>query len=677
MTARLHYWYLTHPRSGRPLLVLAVVHALAITATVAAPTASASTNAMVLNWTGLKDTYGVPLGNYYLSLPTIREQITEAGPDIGWTPDSWMAWTLHAMETMAFNVTSASILTAEAGLFIGIIALALWLMKMTVSTYWLTVIGEIARAVTNAVITVTTQLGLLLIAIPIGVFAGVVTIHRGEAGRGWTMILIALTMPALSIAIFANPAGLMYGEGGLLEFARRVGFSVAQAATPGHNGAFGGVGSGGQVDALTASMITHTVREPLQLWNFGQVIDRVGGCGAAWSAAVNRGAPDGPIRAMQSCGNTAAVSYAQHLDGTNIWVGLIFVVVALLLGAFMVLSGWAVLKVSVKAIYTTVILLPTLWLGAIPGAPQRRATAVVWQFFRHAIEVLVYIIFVSVMGLAVESIVAGRLPAQLGGTNPFAHVLMMGAVSVAAMMLLRYIRADLSADRPGPGLFRQAGSVAIGMGMHAAIGGAGGAALAGAKGLGSRLRHRGDTTPWDQLDAQAADARQVHGGPQPGFEPVPSDRPGGMSSPGDQGGPATTAEQPSPGGIDPGGTAHPASPGDGEPALSAPQSAGGGIQGMLSGFDNARAAAPVPRRSAAAATDARPSSIELSGDSPGGLDGSATPLPPMADLPDARYREEVPPPPEPPDEAFPPPPDDDNQGSVGGVPTTVNPITDQ
>ena len=55
---------------------------------------------------------------------------------------------------------------------------------------------------------------------------------------------------------------------------------------------------------------------------------------AAWSAAVNRGAPDGPIRAMQSCGNTAAVSYAQHLDGTNIWVGLVFVVVALLVGAY-------------------------------------------------------------------------------------------------------------------------------------------------------------------------------------------------------------------------------------------------------------------------------------------------------------------------------------------------------
>nr|WP_233151355.1 hypothetical protein [Mycobacterium lehmannii] len=671
--ARLHFWYLTHPRWGRPALLLAVLHALAITAVATAPTATASTNAMLLNWTGLKDSYGVPLGNYYLSLPSIREQITQAGPDISWTPDSWMAWMLHAMEMMAFNVTSATILTGEAGLFVGIIALALWLMKLTVSTYWLTVIGEIARAVTNAVITVTTQLGLLAIAIPIGVFAGVVTIHRGEAGRGWTMILIALTMPALSIAIFANPAGLMYGEGGLLEFARRVGFSVAQAATPGHNGAFDGVGSTGQVDALTASLITHAVREPLQLWNFGQVVDRVGSCGAAWSAAVNRGAPDGPIRAMQSCGNTAAVSYAQHLDGTNIWVGLVYVLVALLLGAFMVLSGWAVLKVSVKAIYTTVIVLPTLWLGAIPGAPQRRAADVVWQFFRHAIEVLVYIVFVSVIGLAVESIVAGRLPVRLGGANPFAHVLMMGAVSIAAMMLLRHIRADLSAERRGPGLFRQAGGVAMGMGMHAAIGGAGGAAVAGARGFGSRLRNRGETTPWDQLDSAANNARQVHGQPQRGFEPVPSGGPPTSGTPNSDGAAEAASTQPqSPaGGVDPVGGAPAAPAGGAEPALSSPP-ANGGVQGMLSGLG--QAAAPARQPTSGRPTGGEPLTADLAGSL--GLDGAPSSLSPVHDLAEARYEGVLPPPPEPPpdDEIGPP---DDEPGPSGGAATTVNPITDK
>lgn len=517
MTA-LRYWWLRHPRLHRAARVAAALQALSVAAVCVAPQAAASTNSMVLDWTGLRDSYGVPLGNYYLAIASVRDQITAAAPDVGWNPDTWTAWLTHALGSMLANLAAANILTAEAGLFIGIVAMALWLLKVTISTYWLTVIGEIARAIAGAVIQVTTAAGLLLLAVPIGVFAGVVTIHRGEVGRGWTMIGIALTMPAASIAVFADPAGLMYGPDGLLAFCRRVGFSVASAAT--HNGALGGTGSA-QVDSLTASLITHTVREPLQLWNFGHVVDRVGACGTAWSAAVNRGQSDGPITAMAACGDRAAVAYAQHLDGTNIWVGLVFVAAAALLALFMVISGWAVLRVSVKAIWTTVILLPSLWLGAIPGAPQRRAADVVWQFFRHGIEVLVYIVYVSVIGLAVQRIVSAPLPAELGGTNPFAHVLMMGGVALVALLLLRNIRADLSGHPAGPGLLRQAAGVAVGMGMTAAIGATGGAALAGARRLQSRLSSRGQMTPWERVDAETSDAAAVHGAPQPGFDPVP------------------------------------------------------------------------------------------------------------------------------------------------------------
>jgi hypothetical protein len=368
----------------------------------------------------------------------------------------------------------------------------------------------------------------LLVAVPIGVFAGAVTVKRGEAGRGWTMIGIALTMPAASVAIFDDPAGLMYGPDGLLTFARRIGFSVASAAT--HNGALAGSPGSGQVDTLTASLITHTVREPLQLWNFGHVVDHVGDCGAAWSAAVRRGAPDGPIHAMTDCGDRPAVLFAQHLDGTNMWVGLVFVAAAAMLAMFMVVSGWMVLKVSVKAIWTTAILLPALWVGAIPGAPQRRAVDVVWQFFRHGVEVLVYVVYVSVIGLAVQRIVSAPLPPELGGTNPFAHVLMMGGVAIVALVLMRHIRAEMSGRPSGPGLVRQATGVAVGMGMTAALGAAGSAAVAGAGKLGRRLGRLGQMTPWEKLEAQSKTAAAVHGAPQPGFDPVPAGGDSGVSA---------------------------------------------------------------------------------------------------------------------------------------------------
>ncbi|MBV8928131.1 MAG: hypothetical protein JO152_03270, partial [Mycobacteriaceae bacterium] len=337
--------------------VLAIVHVLAIMAVCVAPRASASSNAVVLNWTGLKDSYGVPIGDYYLSLASIPEQIGQAGPAVDWNPASWMSWTMHALAVTGSHWSVATALTSEAGLFVGLIAIALVILRITVSTYWLTVIGEIARAISASVVQVTSALGVLLIAVPAGVFAGVVTVRRGEAGRGWMMILLALTMPALSIAVFADPAGEMYGPNGLLAFGRRIGFSVAQAAT--HNGQLNPTaGADGQVDALTASLITHTVREPLQLWNFGHVVDRLGSCGTAWSVALIHGAPDGPLHAMGTCGDRAALAYGQHLDGSNAWIGLVFVFAAALLGLFVVASGWAVLRVSVKAVWTTVILLP-------------------------------------------------------------------------------------------------------------------------------------------------------------------------------------------------------------------------------------------------------------------------------------------------------------------------------
>ncbi|MDT5413124.1 MAG: hypothetical protein QOG14_5344, partial [Mycobacterium sp.] len=518
MIARLYVWYADHPRLGRPALLVVAVQALALTAVCAAPDASAATNLMVLNWTGLRDTYGVPIGDYYLALASVPDQIAAAASGLSWNPGTWMPWMSNVLAGLLANVAAANILTGEAGLFVGIVAMALWLLKVTVSTYWLTVIGEIARAIAGAAIQVTTAAGLLLVAVPIGVFAGAVTVKRGEAGRGWTMIGIALTMPAASVAIFDDPAGMMYGPDGLLAFARRVGFSVASAAT--RNGALAGSPGAGQVDTLTASLITHTVREPLQLWNFGHVVDRVGGCGAAWSAAVSRGAPEGPIQAMTGCGDRPAVLFAQHLDGTNMWVGLVFVAAAAMLAIFMVVSGWMVLKVSVKAIWTTAILLPALWVGAIPGAPQRRAVDVVWQFFRHGVEVLVYVVYVSVIGLAVQRIVSAPLPPELGGTNPFAHVLMMGGVAIVALVLLRHIRAEMSGRPAGPGLVRQASSVAVGMGMTAAFGAAGSAAVAGARGLRRRSGSRGELTPWEKLEAQSNTAAAVHGAPQPGFDPV-------------------------------------------------------------------------------------------------------------------------------------------------------------
>ena len=674
MTAGIRYWLHRHPRLRRHLQILAVVQFLAVTAVCTAPAASASTNAGVLNWTGLRDSYGVPVGDYYLSLASIRDQITQAGPDTSaWDPGTWGRWLMHGLDVMFTSLAAGGVLTAEAGFFVGVITLALWVMRLTISTYWLTVIGEIAKTITTAVITVTTRWGLVAAAVPVGVFLGVLAIRRGEGGRGATMILIALTMPALAVTVFADPAGMMYGPDGLLAFGRRVGFSTAEAAT--HNGPIGGGGFTGQLDTLTANLATHAVREPLQLFNFGHVIDRVGGCGAQWSSAVRQGASDGPIQAMARCGDAAAVRYAQHLDGTNVVTGLVLAVVALLFGWFMVSAGASVFMASLRALYTTVKLLPSLFAGAISGAPQNHARAVLWQFFKHPLEVTVFIVFVSVIGLTIERLIAAPLPAEVGGSNPFAHVVMMGAASIAALYLLRHIRADLQGRPPGPGLLgRETARAAVGMGMHAALGGVGSAALGGARGLRGMLGSRGKTA-WEQIDEQAAGKpEEVLGDPQDGFDPVPiatDSAPRGQGSdPAGGGGDGAGAR------ADGGQHRAPDAP---QAPGADPPTDGGGVLDTPRPTRREPVSSRRPRRATGPAA-ARPAlDLPGAGTPPAGsqqhlpspADADSVAVDPITDAASTGFGEHIPPPDEPPtDDRQPPPPDED-----GPPPTTVDPIT--
>jgi hypothetical protein len=452
--------------------------------------------------------------------------------------------------------------------------------------------------------------------------------------------------------VFSDPAGMMYGPDGLLAFGRRVGFSTAEAAT--HNGPISGGGLAGQVDTMTASLITHAVREPLQVFNFGHVVDRVGGCAGQWSAAVAQGASDGPITAMARCGDGAAVHYAQHLDGTNVWTGLVLAAVAVAFGWFMVSAGASVFMASLRALYTTVKLLPSLVAGAISGAPQQHARSVVWQFFKHPLEVTVFIVFVSVIGLALERLIAAPLPAELGGTNPFAHVVMMGAASVAALYLLRHIRADLSGRAPERGMLARGSDVAVGLAMSAAVRGVGSAALGGVRGLSGMASSRGKT-PWELADEQASKKPEdVLGAPPDGFDPVPTAADTGPTGQGPRLGAAGGASS----------VAGAAGAGDGAQAPGVdPVTGGGGVETASGGRANDRGQARPPVRV--------PGLGELDGGAGQTEAAEVESVDPIADPASTGVGQDIPVPDEPPadDHQLPPP------EAVGPVATSVDPIT--
>jgi len=276
-----------------------------------------------------------------------------------------------------------------------------------------------------------------------------------------------------------------------------------------------------------------------------------------------------------------------------------------------------------------------------------------------------------VIGLAVEGIVSRPLPAELGGANPFAHVLMMGAVCYAALVLLRHVKADLSGRSGGRGLLGRVADVAVGAGIRAGVGGAGAAALGGLRGLRGWSGSRGQT-PWEQIDAAVSDAQEVLGAPRSGFEPVPTGVGGGTdATPGAT--PTETAGATSVSG--PGSTVRGAGP--------PPATAAGGAAGIRSGGGGRgprRSGPGRPRRThRAAAASPTPPPLDDPGTSalpntgagaalwPGGEPASVDPITHAAS---AGYDDQIPPPPEPPPVDDEPPPDE-----AGPSPATVDPIT--
>ena len=98
----------THPRWGHPARLFALLQGLSIVAVDVAPRATASTNATILNFTGLSDSYGVPIGDYYLAVASVTDQITQAGPSVTANPGSWAAWSVHTAGILLSCITVAT-----------------------------------------------------------------------------------------------------------------------------------------------------------------------------------------------------------------------------------------------------------------------------------------------------------------------------------------------------------------------------------------------------------------------------------------------------------------------------------------------------------------------------------------------------------------------------------------
>ncbi|OBB05358.1 hypothetical protein A5731_18475 [Mycolicibacterium conceptionense] len=476
---RFGYFMATHPKMRRVTIFWSVGHLLTLWSVVAAPPAFASTMAGVLNWTGIKDTYGVPLGSYYLSVVSAGEAITQAGPDLSINPVSWARWLGNAVVTGVSHDTVVSWLQAQVSFYVFMITVALWLLRFAMSSTWLYWLATWFRPLFDVLRTLLIDLWVFPICLVLALGYGAYQmLWHGRRGLGWSIMLssVAIGVIGMILVFQGDPLGELSGDHGLLFQARTLAFTAAQGAV--NNGSLvPGADNAANLDHLTAVTADAVLRHPLQLMNFGMVVDNIGTCGAAYSKAlmagdgqmlpslppsVPAGAPGSmsatdalpfigggdhsrPAHAMAQCGAPQALAHAQQLDFGSFAVGFGFCILGLFFTFFICYVAYSYVMVCGAAFLNAFMALFAAGPAMIDGKPRQRAKRRIKEFFKHAFLVFVYVLYVSFAAVIILKTVAPNgYAAQVGMSHPVAQLMMIAIMSAVAIGLFWWLKKELN-----------------------------------------------------------------------------------------------------------------------------------------------------------------------------------------------------------------------------------------
>lgn len=473
---RFGYFMATHPRIRRVSVFWSVGHVLALWSVVAAPPAFASTMAGVLNWTGIKDSYGVPLGSYYLSVVSAGEAITEAGPDLSINPASWARWLGNAIITGVSHDTVVSWLQAQVSIYVFMITVALWLLRFAMSSTWLYWLATWFRPLFEMLRTLLIDLWVFPICLVLALGYGAYQmVWHGRRGLGWSIMLssVAIGVIGMILVFQGDPLGELSGDHGLLFQARTLAFTAAQGAV--NNGSLvPGGDNAANLDQLTGVTATAVLRHPLQIQNFGMVVDDVGTCASAYSNALMAGdrrtlptpvgmagsptsaATDilpflgggdhsGPAHAMAKCGAPQALAHAQQLDFGSFAVGIGFCILGLIFTFFICYVAYSYVMVCGAAFLNCILALFAAGPAMIDGKPRERGKRRIKEFFKHAFLVFAYVVYISFTAVIILKTVApGGYAAQVGMTHPVAQLVMIAIMSAVAIGLFWWLKKELN-----------------------------------------------------------------------------------------------------------------------------------------------------------------------------------------------------------------------------------------
>ena len=291
---------------------------------------------------GVTDSYGVPLSRYAIS--TDYGSVLDGGS----------------------QAVLATLLEAEAGLFVVIGGVAIWFLMYVISFGFL---PDLVQPVASVVQDYAGQIlpGVAAIAAIVAATFVAVNILRGNLPRAASQGAAAVLIALIGGALVYSPISWVISDSGPLAQGRDVAVSL------GSNSVAGLDNTSDTLNRLEGTLATSFVRRPLQTWNFAGQPDSTPSCAAAWSEGVRSGDPDNIKDGIRACGASDSAAMKATADNPSpgqLGTGVLMLMFIGIFALFCAVLGFHIVLEFFRAVANAFKLLWGFAVGVIPGGPQ-------------------------------------------------------------------------------------------------------------------------------------------------------------------------------------------------------------------------------------------------------------------------------------------------------------------
>lgn len=333
-----------------------------------------------LAWIQLKDSHGVSIWHYELSLD--RGGVTSPGKFF-WSTITDGCW----------------------GAYRSWCALALWFLDWVLSFSWVSTVAAPLISVGAAMQDVVNRLGVVPTFLTLTALLAGLWMVKGKSSTAVWEVGMACLIAALASGIFSHPVEMVAGQNGYVVKANQVGQELAAELS---TGSAHGKTPEQLRQAQVGQLVDTFIRQPTQMINFGRVIDGTK-CESAYNEVIAKGpyGMEDTIRDKMSACDDSLGEYASNPSasmaiGSVVFVPASFVILLLAL----VLAG-SVMAAAIWAMFLSVKAIVTLVTGLLPGGGRGSLMLTVAETFVALLIIIFTSVFLSVFLLVIQAMFAG------------------------------------------------------------------------------------------------------------------------------------------------------------------------------------------------------------------------------------------------------------------------------